>query len=71
MSHVPIMLHDLLDDLVLLVVQHSGIQISLDLVLEHRVPLSYAVKAIESHSLKSTSHHRVLLQHLVEMVHRE
>lgn len=33
--------------------------------------LTYAVKAIEGYSLKGASHHGVLLQHLVEVVHRE
>lgn len=40
MGHVPVVLHNLLDDLVLLIVEHSRIQIPLDLVLEHRIPLS-------------------------------
>lgn len=40
MGHIPVVLHNLLDDLVFLVVQNSGIKISLDLVLEYRVPLS-------------------------------
>lgn len=71
MGHIPVVLHNLLDDLVFLVVQNSGIKIPLDLVLEDRVFLSYAVKAIEGYGLKGASHHRVLLQHLVEMVHRE
>lgn len=40
MSHIPIMLYNLLDDLIFLVVQNSGIEIPLDFVLEHRVTLS-------------------------------
>lgn len=39
-GHIPVMLHDLLDDLIFLVVQNSGIKIPLDFVLEYRVPLS-------------------------------
>lgn len=40
MGHIPVVLHNLLDDLVFLVVQNSGIKIPLDLVLEDRVFLS-------------------------------
>lgn len=40
MGHIPVMLYNLLDDLIFLVVQNSGIEIPLDLVLEYRVPLS-------------------------------
>lgn len=40
MSHIPVMLYNLLDDLIFLVVQNSGIEIPLDLVLEYRVLFS-------------------------------
>ncbi len=40
MSHIPVMLYNLLDDLIFLVVQNSGIEIALDLVLEYRVLFS-------------------------------
>lgn len=40
MGHIPVVLHNLLDDLVFLVVQNSGIKIPLDLMLEDRVFLS-------------------------------
>lgn len=40
MSHIPVMLYNLLDDLIFLVVQISGIEIPLDLVLEYRVLFS-------------------------------
>lgn len=33
--------------------------------------LTDAVQAVESHSLKGPPHHRILLQHLVEVVHRQ
>lgn len=33
--------------------------------------LTDAVQAVESHSLKGPPHHGILLQHLIEIVHRE
>lgn len=40
MGHIPVMLYNLLYDLIFLVVQNSGIEIPLDLVLEYRVLFS-------------------------------
>lgn len=37
MSHVSVVLHDLLDDLVLLVVESAGAEVVLDLVLQDGV----------------------------------
>lgn len=33
--------------------------------------LTNAVQAVQSHSLEGPPHHRILLQHLVEVVHRQ
>lgn len=41
MSHIPVMLHNLLDDLVFLVVEYTRAQVMLYLVLQDGVLLAY------------------------------
>ena len=54
MGHVPVVLHDLLDDLVLLAVERTGAEVVLYLVLQDGVFLAFKSTCPDKHKNRHT-----------------